>query len=671
MPRSGPLPQIGAQGAVVIDGQSLNLVPGTYSVEEAPRFGEKISTGDLRYADFNPYESAHSVSALIGGYGLRDYTDLPPPSPEQPEQGLTRYLESDGCDCRDGKIILGPYKRPIVLTGATETPVWIGEFPVAYGRGAYGGQRILLCIAGTKIFVINTDYTATDTGLTLPASARKGAVAVFGSKLIIGFGANAYGVYTEDLAAYNNVTQGLAEGIVTRNPIYIFEVTVDQAAVYVAGGPSKLNVNTITSSADGGTEYDTNLTICGGDDSSITSLAPGGGIYSVMVGKETELGAVDLQGIYRTLAPYDSRRTTNSNFMRWALGRGEREDQGPMAVFFPRDDSLWMYQPRTQSMRDVSPWGEPGIRPLNVRGIPTAFQGAARWGYWTLTNADTGESYLVAREHRTGAHHPIASLGVNDVQVIGYSALLDGSPVIYVGVGTSILAMHQPPDGSYPPDCSDYLYTAEGNLDLPAITLNFPDELKISFHVRVVAANLLPGVRTVEVLYAYDDDTTYTSLGFISESPAGEVSFPTSESARRIKIRFTLRTTDITTTPEIQGVSVRLSLNSKLYRIWTFQTYLPASTQQFGSADLKNAFTLINDLWRAREDGIPISFIDRWDVPWTVRPLRIKETEVISEPDKTPETVLDLALLQFAPGAGNLIYDDAASIYDNEDERYG
>ena len=72
LPWPNPIP--GQPDQIIVDGMPLQLVPGRYSVEEADRFGEKVSQGTLKYADFNPYESAHAVAAFTGGAACA-YTD--------------------------------------------------------------------------------------------------------------------------------------------------------------------------------------------------------------------------------------------------------------------------------------------------------------------------------------------------------------------------------------------------------------------------------------------------------------------------------------------------------------------------------------------------------------------------------------------------------------------
>src|SRR5215472_15021029 len=118
-----PQPAPGQPDQVQVDGMPLHLVPGKYSVEEADRFGEKVSQGTLKYADFNPYESAHAVSALVGGAGLRRYSD----AGDDPTQFATLYTESSNVNCCFAPVVLSPEITFQVLPGATGPAVWLGD----------------------------------------------------------------------------------------------------------------------------------------------------------------------------------------------------------------------------------------------------------------------------------------------------------------------------------------------------------------------------------------------------------------------------------------------------------------------------------------------------------------------------------------------------------------
>lgn len=814
----GPIPSVGQDGDLNVDGVPLRLVPASYIVKKAPRFGEKISTGTLRYADFNAYESAHAVGSLVGGYGLRRYSDLP--DAEQ-DKVVDMYDESTDCDARFGTLILGPYQNVETPPGATEPIVWLGEF-IPSG-GALLGQTQWIAVAGTKVFY-RTSAGWTDTGLALPASARKGAVGVFNRKLVIGFGASAYAVYTADLVQIPNITD--ADGA----SLFCYAFTSDQAAAFVAGGPSVANVNTVVDSTDGGTSYATDLTPCGGNDSTITGLAPGGGIVSVYVAKDREIGMIDLNAVYHALVPFDSRLSTNGANMRWAMGRGGEEQRGSLVLVFPRDHSLWSYQPSTADAgraRNLSVQAKPGLRPKNIRGVPTAIVGSARWLYYAVHNSDvvyldtlteditqsarsvsftlsteatrygqtftavraaglgrvrlrgyasaatgamvqldiyataaglptgtpvaqsppllitnTAEadvdfdlsdvlaladatqyafvahwlsgatftlrgqdgasvysggsyvqtttsgaawaataawdlqftlytrsqrstSYLLARDALTGDTHPLAGLGVNSCDAMGITSLFGANPLLFVGRGTSVVSFILPLDGEQPLDDPACRFSTHGTTDLPEIELGFPDEPKILFSVRIVAQNVKPGQRSVGISYALDGAATFTDLGRITQEPSLTMTFRSNVGARRIKLRLTLDTDDISETPEVLGLSLRVSLNPQFYRIWEFKTYVPAGVQPSGAEDLQNPHAIIEGFWEAFGAGVPVAFVDRWQMPWFVRLLDFSEGEILEPPDGVPVSALSFSLLEARPGAGALTYDDPPAIYDN------
>src|SRR5262245_2314932 len=121
LPWPNPIP--GQPDQVVIHGMPMQVVPGTYSIEEADRFGEKVSQGTLKYADFNPYESAHAVAAFVGGAGLRRYSD----AGDDPSKVSTLYNGTANVNCAFAPAVLSPQVSLYNLPGATKTAVWIGE----------------------------------------------------------------------------------------------------------------------------------------------------------------------------------------------------------------------------------------------------------------------------------------------------------------------------------------------------------------------------------------------------------------------------------------------------------------------------------------------------------------------------------------------------------------
>lgn len=660
-----PLPGIGQRQRVVLDGIPMNVRQGTYVVDEAPRFGQKLSTGSLKYADFNPYESAHAIASFVGGYGLRRYSDVA--DPEDPSN-RTMYYEADGVDCRDGIAILAP-EAVDETTGLAAPAVWIGEFiPSA---GPRSGLRTLVAVGGTKIVYRDSNNigTWTDTGLTLAASAQKSAVGVFGDRLVIGYGASATAEFTVNLTSLSNVANA------TPANIYVGAFSADRAAAYVAGGPASTDVkNKVTSSADGGTGYSTTLTVCGGADRQIRCLAPGGGIATVYVLKDQELASIDSSGVYRILLPFETTLGSNDAGLHWWLSKDGEEQRGPVILVFTRDRSPWVYQPSGQTAGEavnIAPWADPAIRPENIRGVPIEFQGSASWLYYIVRNNASNVGYLIARNALTGDNHSgLANLSTNACNAMCItSQQTDGQPRLYFGYGNNVRYITLAYDGDSRLDDANSRYVTSGTLTTPDIDLSFPDEPKIFFSVVVVADNLTAGAQTIEV-EASIDGGAFTSLGTVSVSPSEELDFPTQSSGKRVRLRFTLSTTDATETPQLLGGSIRMSLNAKLYRIWKFTASVPNGWNAEGGEDARNPQTDLASLWSARRAGFPVEFTDRWMDTYQVRILKVKETELVAEPDRTPETEVELELLEVSTGAGNLAYGDALAAYGALSSRY-
>src|SRR5262245_11638813 len=118
-----PNPTPGQPNQVVIDNMPFQVVPGKYGVEEADRLGEQDGQGSLTESDVNPFENAWAVSSLIGGAGLRRYSD----AGENVDQYRTLYTESNNVNCCFSPIVLGPQVLLNTLPGATAPAVWMGE----------------------------------------------------------------------------------------------------------------------------------------------------------------------------------------------------------------------------------------------------------------------------------------------------------------------------------------------------------------------------------------------------------------------------------------------------------------------------------------------------------------------------------------------------------------
>lgn len=662
----GPRPGVGQQSHVIINSVPLELLPDTYNVTEAPRFGDKISTGAIKYADFNPYESAQAVDSFIGGYGVRRYADLPRPIDQDISEQQV-YLEATNIDCGYGPAFLGPELTTESLTGIITPIVWLGEFTP--NGGALVGLTKWVAVAGKKIWYRETNGTWTDTTLVLNQNAVQNAVGTFNGNLILGYGAAGTAQYTNDLATLGNVTN------TTPANLFVFAFTADRAATYIAGGTAATMTNNVLSSTNGITTYPlvASAIVCGSTEEPIVSLAPGGGIYQVIVGKTTELGMIDSVPNYHSLVPYDSRLSQNSRPLQWWLAGGGDAQRGPVQLVFRRDRAIWTYTPSNQTpgtAANISPWGQPGFRPPNIIGAPGAFQGTARWLYAAITNGTTSNTYILKHDALTGNWHSLIDLGVNVCTAMGVTSLFGTNPLMFVGRGNGIARFTLPLDGDDPRDNSGCTFATSGVLTMPDMDLGFPDEQKIALSVIVVTDSVSAGAQTVSVEFRVDGGT-WTTLGSVTSSPSQKLDFPSQTSGRRIGLRFTLGTNTNTLTPQLLGFSMRVSLNPLLYRIWSFTTYLPTGYYANMTEALQNPKTLIDDFWTTRKAGFPVAFQDRWQDTYTVRILELKEAEAKREPDATPETLMEFRLLEVAVGAGSIVFDDALAIFDASGVRFG
>lgn len=613
---------------LLLAGHALRYDPGTYEVTEAPRFGQKINVGSLKYADFNPFDSAHAIATLTGGYGLAAYSDLP-----DGELAATMYDDASNVDARQSPITLSDLVTVETLTGSTAPAVWVGEFL---------GQWV--AVAGTKVYTRSGGGTWSSTGITLPAAARQNAIGVFGGNLVIGFGAAATAKYTANLSTIGDVQEDTVN-------MYVFAFTADQAASYVAGGTATTNVNRVVASTDGIAYAGASAVVCGTVDHPIVTLAPGGGVVIVMVGKSTELGYIDLSATYRIAIPYDSALATNSSPMRWALADAKAEAQGPVSVFFGRERSIWNFQPSSQTAgraANVSPWADPNLHPTTARGIFTAFQGSARWLYAAIKD-DDGHVWIVCLDQRTGRWHIYLDIGVHDCKVLGITSLFGTNPLLFIGYGNNIASVILPLDGDNPLEDPERQYAATGSLTLSDIDLGFPDEDKVAFSIRINARNTLAGHRGITV-YANFDGGSYEQIGVVDTNEFIDIDFSPDIVCKRTKLRLDFFTDDPNETPELHGLTVRLSLNTTLRRLWTFVANVPAGFRANGK-DFENPQTVVDDLWEARRIGVSVPYTDHWAHNYNVRILQLDEKEVYHDPDRTLETKMQVTLLEVGEGA--------------------
>jgi hypothetical protein len=650
-------PNPGFENSIKLMGRSWRYIPGTYECSEPPRFGEKLSIGPLKYTDFAPFESAFSWSSGHGGCGVRRFSDIEGhsgfPAPEYPMQIPPVYLETSNVDLSEAGIgYLSPKQYDEPLEGSTTPVTWIGEF-----------KGVLYCVAGTKVY-----YREATGGWTLKCTldkpALKGAVGVFGDYFIVGYGAEKIAQYTSNFIVFANLTNESGD-------LYVWAFTADRAAAYVAGGLTVNSYNDVVSSIDGKTYAGTPV-VCGAPHTRITSLCPGGDQAILYIGKDSEFGEIDFDGEYHLLIPFDTQLSDNAENCHWWMGSGGNEQRGPLVVFFNRDYGIWNYKPGggygSGTVENWTPWSQPYCRPIRARGSVTALQGSARWFYFAVLNR-YGDTIVYKRDGRSGTPHTWLDLGSNECRAMCISGLfeIEGThqPMLFMGKGNNVCYVKLPVDGGSPLDDPNCDFCSEGYILYPAIDYNFPDEDKVAFSATSVADALMPGQQYIEMQAAFEGSGTYQDLGTASASPSSSIDFSTATVVKSIELKLKLVTELDTVTPQLRGLVVRGSLNTKLYRVWTMQLQLPQGSTSRKTADLRGAFGTVDALWTAKGLGIPVAFTDIWGQEWRVRILQLKEVEVFRENGKEPEMVLSVVLLERFRGAGNGVWDDPMFIWDS------
>lgn len=658
----GPQPGFGAEGDVILDFVPLRVKPNTYSRSPAQRFGQKISQGLLSPNDFNPYESATTISNWTNGYGVRRYSDIIGGF----DVGENNYKESSNVDARAPGVTISPALTTITLPTSAATPVWMGEWTPS--AGTVTGVHWVI-VAGTKVFYLSSATTATNSTYTLAATAVQGAIVASGGQLIIGYGSAHTAQYITTLDASVGV-QDVKD--TTPAAIYVFAATADHASIYVAGGEATTNSNlvisSLTTASNPAQSFATTGTTCGANDAPITGLSPGGGVVLVFVFKTSELGMIDTtSSIYHVLIPFYSRLSTNGVGATWFQGAAANETQGPLILIFPRQRSIWSYQPSTQdsgTATNLAPWGKAGFRPVNARGVVTAITGSPHFLYYAI-NTSGGNTWIIANDGITGANHTYRFNSSNSCNAMGITSIFATNPYLYIGYGNNIAQIILPADGDCPVDDANCIFdTGTCTFDLPDIDLGFPDEEKIAFYIRVVADNIAPGGQTISVAYAADGASSYTTLGTVTQTPTQDLTFPTALAFKRLALRMTFTTTDTTKTPILLSVSVRVSINPKQYATWSLDATVPEGTMKTLADSQLDVQAQTANFWSAYEAGLPVLYQDRWQNLWWVRILDMTETWNIDEVLRTPTVTWSFVLLEVSQGPGNLSWDASLSLYD-------
>lgn len=639
---------------------------GSYSSKPAQRFGQKISVGPLKYQDFNPYESGFSLSTVNAGYGLQNYSDL-----SNPEIATCFYNEGSNVSTAEIYPVLAPpitvETLPLIFgSDSFSSPLFMGEWTIS-------GTTYFVAIAGNCLFSRAQDGTWTRriafgrTGAIGNGSPIPGAVAIFNNTLIVGFSNSTAQYFTSFVSGPGNCTDG-------SNPIYIFALTADRASVYAAANDTITVGNEVISSVDGIT-YGGTPVVCGDPGVFINAMAPGGGICTVFIGKPTEMGWITSSSapFYQKLMEYDTSNANNSLGMRLYQGNPHDEQNGATVVCVPRDNDLYQFAPDSQTSgqaTNVSPWAQSindplprtVINPPNVRGRFTAIQGTARFLYAAIYNSDTGNTYIIRRDSRSGGWHTWLDFGDNFCRVMGVTSIFDPEPMLLAGYGYDASSSGGAYVASVPLDGNSFGTT--GSLTYSRIDYLFPNEPKLFIAVQV-SAFLETADASIDV-YQSVEDGTYALMGTVSGVGVinSDFEFPTYTTGRWTTVKLVLNTTDPTVTPQVRAVLVRGTVVPALYRVIEFSSLTPEGSTAMITDNKDNSHTMIEAFWDMVADASPQEFVDTWGDPWIVRVLDFQTTEVYREVGRTPETQMHFVLLTVKNGGGDELYDAELSLYD-------
>lgn len=614
------------------------VVPKSYTETEAQRFGDKISVGDIRYADFNPFETAESCSRFDAGFGLLRYSDI-----EDTPLAHKYTLECTDADAANGYIILSGQRTTETLPGNATQVFFMSEYVTANGVSHF----IAVSSSGIYERAVGGVWAATT---FVPAFAPTCA-AIFGSVLLVGFGTAGAAQWTSDLITGTTLKDNSGGA----NPLYAFAFTTDKANAYLAGGSTTALSYQIMSSVDGKIYTVGSIVAAAPPGDAIQAMAPGGGAATVFYTTNRGLHMISNSAVVQTVVPFDWPHSTNGQGLGWWLGRGDDPQRGPTVLHFVRDNDPYIFSPgqtgASGTATNIAIWADPNLQPPHQVGVPTAWFGTARYLYYAYSNPITNHSYLVRRNFHTGSTTHYWDLGINTCKAIAITDLFGGQPLLLVGSATNVVSTPMYRSGGSPLSDTASRYLGSATVDLPAADMGFPDEAKIEFGLRVEADALAAGTRYIEVQYELDDSGSFTPLGIATTSPVTEILFDNpNPTDRHMNLRLLLTNTDNTSTLVLRGVTLRRSINPTLYRWWEFDVWIPAGAGSYGD-DLQNPKTLRDALWTARSAGIPVLYTDEQGDEFFVRLMKLEFKTLQLGVNDPPQEVAHITLLQ-ASGRG-------------------
>jgi hypothetical protein len=613
-------------GDVEIDGDPLLLTAGGYDVTALEPFAPKVSQGDRRFGNYQPYDSPVAQSSWHGGYGQKR---------AESDTDTVGYFEGHDVEADRNRIIPAPPKvwEPLPDLGSEVD-----------ARRTYTEMNgTLICTAGSHLYMRLDAPPGWVKMATFPAPCRD--LAIYGERAYVALGLDTPLQHSLDLATWSSATGGeVAEALVS-----------DRSALY-RGWSNKVQATTV------GTAWTEGTALIGDTSAPITSLLAGGGLVTLWVGKTDGLWGIP-PGVAGTAAHYldfDRRDPDNCWPLVWRGG----------IVLVPNGNGLWEYQPSSQTSgaaanispsRDADALGQ-------VRGRVVGVCDTLRYTIASLFDDDTQTSYVVRRDSRTGKWHSWLTMGSVEASALYFRQhdLTDAEspPHLFISAGTAGHAqVILPANGDDPisdPNCRyviDDMQPWQPEATLPEFDFLLPDEKKTLLTVRLSSRRLMGAWRWVEVAYQLDSDGRWRTdldagrgaLGDARSSPTCELTFPEGTQCRWVALRLRFFNMDPISPPEIRAVAIhgRVAIQTKWH--WNITGVLGRAETADNLAQIeRDTFLLERKLQRLREEAKPARFRDPDGYPWKVLVDRVRVTRN-QEPGRLPEWQVALALTQAIP----------------------
>ena len=561
-------PKAGSRQQITLNSRKYKVVD--YSVDEVAPLAQQImndiSTGQRSYK----YETASRWQTWHQGFGLgeiRDATDA------------GRYHYSQNVDARfRGQLILGAATQTAAFSANAEAKVQFVEYN---GNDyAVGARYVHIFNQGTGQWDLSKDMGAS-------AAAVKGCAAVYGDYLVVGAGGSVdyWRLFTD--GTWDQPASGIKAQLMALvgNTLWrTFNANQLSSSTNFTTWASAVGVGESRHTATGLTDYNGNP----------------------LTGKPEGLFEYDGTKVSNRLPELAARpSSTNCSGMKPSRGK----------LYIPVGPYLWQYtadavQTEGKPTRSAEALAAGITRESSseVRGtIPDLWADVDF--LWGVFAAQSGNYYLIAYDYNPVAGqgwHQVVKTGTTSVTALGRFQPSSGNPRLFYSEGTTIKYIVLPANAQNPYVDSNYVYATTGDIYLPVEADTFDDVTKSYLAVRLVADNLLAGLRYVDIYYSIDGGTE-VSLGRVDSSGLTEVLFPSSTTGKRMRIRFTLTTNDTSQTPRVLPSSRHYKLRFDRKQYWKCGLVLARAALP---NVMRQALDQLKDLETARTSQAPVSLVD-------------------------------------------------------------